>query len=408
MIEVSIPLIILTLGVTLLVGYFAKMIVNHFKIPDVTGYIILGVIAGVLFFRHIPELLESVEIISDFALAIIAFIIGHELKKDVILKLGKAIFFIAFFEAFAAFLIVFSVLYFFDFFPLHTSLLLGAIASATAPAATVFVIHQYKSRGPLTSTILAVVGIDDAIALIIFVFATTVAQQTFKGGELTFNFSTVSTPIITVLSSFILGIGMGYIFKLMFKNIRNKETMTMGIVAFILIVMGIAEVAKLSELLAIMTFSAYLTNLSPVLAKRSEDIIVNFTSIFMPFFFIFAGAHLDITLIPSIAGICTIYFLARTTGKIGGATLGGFIGGASSNVKKYVGLGLIPQVGVAVALALAVKRIFGDPEGPYGKEGADMAILVINILLCSTIITESIGPLLTKFALKKSGEITTE
>ena len=146
--EISVGTIILMLGATLLVGYFAKLFVNQYKIPDVTGYITLGVIAGYLIFSKMPALLESVEIIADFALAIIAFIIGHELKKDVIKKLGKAIFFIAFFEAFAAFAIVFCVLFFFHVFPLHTSLLLGAIASATAPAATVYHNHQYKRQGP--------------------------------------------------------------------------------------------------------------------------------------------------------------------------------------------------------------------------------------------------------------------
>jgi len=406
--EVSIGSIILMLGGTLLVGYFAKLLVNRYKIPDVTGYITLGVVAGYFIFSKRPELLESVEIVSDFALAIIAFIIGHELKKDVIKKLGRAIFFIAFFEAFAAFAIVFTVLYFFHIFPLHTSLLLGAIASATAPAATVYVIHQYKSQGPLTSTILAVVGIDDAIALIIFVFASTVAKQTFKGGGGGFSISTITTPVIAVLCSFALGIIMGAIFRFLFKHVRSKDAMGMGIVAFVLLVMGIAEVTHISELLAVMVFSAFLTNTSPVLARRSGEVMDNFTSIMMPFFFIFAGAHLDITKIGAIAGVCTIYFFARAAGKIGGASLGGFLGKAPSNVRKYAGLGLIPQVGVAVALALSVKRMFGDPSGPYGEEGAKMAVLIINILLCSTIITESIGPLLTKFALKKAGETTVE
>ena len=406
--DISVGLIIMMLGATLLVGYFARLLANRYKIPDVTVYIALGVAVGYAVFSSHPALLESVEIVSDFALAIIAFIIGHELKKDVIQKLGKAIFFIAFFEAFTAFAVVFSVLYFFNIFPLHTALLLGAIASATAPAATVYVIHQYKSRGPLTSTILAVVGIDDAIALIIFVFASTIAKQTFKGGATSFSLTTVTVPLLSIFSSLLLGVAMGALFRILFKHVRNRDSMSMGIVAFVLLVMGIAEVIHISELLSVMVFSAFLTNTAPVLARRSGEIMESFTSIMMPFFFIFAGAHLDITKITSIAGVCTIYFFARAFGKVAGASLGGILGQAPSSVRKYAGLGLIPQVGVAVALALSVKRMFGDPSGPYGQQGADMAVLIINILLCSTIITESVGPLLTKFALKKAGETTVE
>ena len=401
--EIAVGEILLTLGVTLFVGYFVKRIMGRLKVPDVTGYIILGVLAGAFVFSRFEGLLDSVEIISDFALAIIAFIIGHELKRDVIRKLGKAIIFIAFFEAFGAFVSVFSVLYFFNFFPLHTSLLLASIASATAPAATVYVIHQYKSEGPLTSTILAVVGIDDAIALIIYVFASTVAKQTFHGGHTGFNFSMILMPVLSVCSSGVLGVVAGLIFRFLFKNIRNRDTLAMGIVGFVLIVMGGAELLKISELLSVMVFSAFLTNTSVSLARRSGEIIESFTSIMLPFFFIFAGAHLDVTKISSIAVVCLVYFFARSIGKIGGASLGGILGKAPTVVQKFAGLGLIPQVGVAVALALAVKRTFGDPH-VYGQQGAEMAAVIINILLCSTIITESIGPVLTKFALKKSGE----
>jgi Kef-type K+ transport system membrane component KefB len=403
--EIAVGEILLTLGLTLFVGYFVKRIMGRLKVPDVTGYIILGVLAGAFIFSRFEGLLDSVEIISDFALAIIAFIIGHELKKDVIKKLGKAILFIAIFEAFGAFLVVFSVLYFFNFFPLHSSLLLASIASATAPAATVYVIHQYKSEGPLTSTILAVVGIDDAIALIIYVFASTVAKQTFHGnGEAVFNLSLIVTPILSVLSSGVLGVVSGLIFRFLFNNIRNRDALAMGIVGFVLIVMGGAELMGISELLSVMVFSAFLTNTSVSLSRRSGEIIESFTSIMLPFFFIFAGAHLDVMKISSIALVCIIYFFARSVGKIGGASIGGLLGKAPTVVRKFAGLGLIPQVGVAVALALAVKRTFGDPTGPYGQDGADMAAIIINILLCSTIITESVGPILTKFALKKAGE----
>lgn len=395
-------MVIITLGLALFVGFFAKLLVNKFKIPDVTGYVALGVLSGFLVFKYFPGLLDTLDIISDLALAIIAFIIGHELKRDVIRKLGKPIFFIVVGEALSAFILVCCALYFLNILPLQSALLLGAIASATAPAATVFVIHQYKSQGPLTSTIMAVVGIDDAIALIIYVFAANLAGNMFTGTKL--SIGVIFLPFLSILSSIVFGIVSGAIFHWLFRNVRNADKLTMGIVAFLLLVMGGAELMHLSELLTVMVFSAFITNSSPALARRSGDLITHFTPILLPLFFIFAGAHLDLSRIGSILIICIIYTVSRALGKIGGASFGAIIGQAPEVVKKYIGFGLIPQIGVAVALALAVKREFGDPNGIYGQEGADMAIMIINVLLCTTIITELVGPLLTRYALIKSGE----
>ena len=400
--EINTSWIILSIGSVLFVGYYVRMLMNRLKIPDVTGYVILGVISGALVFRRIDGLLDSMEIVSDLALAIIAFIVGRELNKDVILKLGKPIIFIAFFEAFGAFLLVFCGLYFTGWLPLHSSLIFGAIASATAPAATVFVIHQYKSQGPLTSTILAVVGIDDAIALIIYVFAAAVAKSTFKGGG--FSMSVMIFPVVTVLLSLITGAVFGYLFCLIFKNARSREQMAMGFTAIISLILGLTEYLHFSELLAIMTFSAFVTNFSPTLARRSNEVLEQYSPIFMPLFFIFAGAHLDIMRVGSVALLCLWYTLLRASGKILGSSFGALLGNAPAVVKKYIGMGLIPQIGVAVALALSVKKEFGDPTGPFGKDGAAMSALVINVLLCSTVITEIVGPIMTKFALMKSGE----
>jgi Kef-type K+ transport system membrane component KefB len=404
--HISTSWIILSIGSVLFVGYYVRMIMNRLKIPDVTGYVILGVVAGALVFRRVDGLLDSMGIVSDMALAIIAFIVGHELNKDVILKLGKPIIFIAFFEAFGAFLLVFCGLYFTGWLPLHSSLIFGAIASATAPAATVFVIHQYRSQGPLTSTILAVVGIDDAIALIIYVFAAAVAKSTFKGGG--FSISVVARPIVTVALSLVTGFVFGYLFCKIFKNARNREQMAMGFTAVISLILGLTEYLHFSELLAIMTFSAFVTNYSPSLARRSNEVLEQYSPIFMPLFFIFAGAHLDVSMVRSVALLCLWYTFLRATGKITGSSFGAVLGKAPPVVRKYIGMGLIPQIGVAVALALSVRKEFGDPSGPFGEKGAYMSSMVINVLLCSTVITEIVGPLMTKFALMKSGEAKNE
>ena len=173
--------------------------------------------------------------------------------------------------------------------------------------------------------------------------------------------------------------------------------------SFIFLLLGLSEYFHVSELLSIMTFGALLTNLSPVIARKSENIMEFFTPIFLAIFFIMGGAHLDVTSISKIGLIGIVYFFARGTGKIGGGFIGATLGKAPENIRKYIGFTLLPQVGVALALALAINKEFTLPM--YGYKGKEVAALVINVLLFTTIITEIVGPILTKKVLIKSGDI---
>ncbi len=285
---------------------------------------------------------------------------------------------------------------------MYVALLLGAVSAATAPAATVAVIKQYKSRGELTSAILAVVGIDDALALIIYVFAASFSSSMILGSEINI-LHTIMISVLSVFYALALGAFSAFIFMLFLKKIRNDEIIKMTLAAFIMLMLGLSEIIHVSELLTIMTFGAILTNLSPVIAKKSENITEFFTPIFLAIFFIIGGAHLDVSSISKIGLIGVVYFFARAFGKIGGASLGASLGKAPANIRKYIGFALLPQVGVALALALAINKDFNIPL--YGDKGKEVALLVINILLFTTIITEIIGPILTKKVLIKSGEI---
>jgi Kef-type K+ transport system membrane component KefB len=332
----------------------------------------------------------------------IAFTSGGELKADVIKSLGKSIFAIVICESLGAFLVVTLVLNYIYHADPNTTLLLGAVASATAPAATVAVIRQYKAKGPLTSTILAVVGLDDAAALIIYVFVEGFVSSRILG-------TSISIPIM-ILGAFIsifealgLGIVAAIIYVLILKKIKNNEQIMLLLVAFLLGLLGLAEILGVSELLAAMAFGAVLVNTAPVLSKKSANIVTSFSPIFITAFFILGGAHLDISLIKNIGVLGLWYFVARSIGKTGGATLGANIGKAPKTVRSLVGLALLPQVGVALALALAINKEFTLPQ--YGLEGATLAKIVINVLLFTTIITEIVGPLLTRHALQKAGEV---
>lgn len=398
--------ILLYLGILFLISTGNKLISGKLNIPEVTGYVIIGVICGQSALNVFDNsIIEQLANLSTIALGIIAFTIGIELKINVLKKVGKSIFLIVLLEAFGAFAIVFSALRFLMNQELYVSLLLAAVAAATAPAATVSVIKQYKATGQLTSTILAVVGIDDAVALIIYVFAASFSKSLIKGSEMK-----IGETLLSSLSSvgFALAIGAvaAFLFMLLLRKIRNDEIIKMGLAAFLMVLLGVCEHFHISELLSIMTFGAILTNTSPVIAKKSEKTIEFMTPLFLAIFFIMGGAHLDVTSITKIGLIGIVYFFARAAGKIGGGSLGALIGGAPPKIKKYVGFALLPQVGVALALALSINKDFTVPM--YGEKGKAVAALVINILLFTTIITEIIGPILTKKVLQKAGEIKTK
>lgn len=395
--------LLLYLGAILFLAYLVKITFSRFKLPEVTGYVLLGVLLGVSLLKVLDvHLLKEVDHISSIALGIIAFIIGSELKGSVIKKLGKSILFIVLFECLGAFTVVTTVMLFVLPGKLYLALLLGSVASATAPAATVAVMNQYKAKGDLTSTVMAVVGIDDAMALIIYVFASSFASSFMTGADIHI-LKVLLNAVISIGLSFLIGVVASIIYIFLMRKVRNNDWIKLVITAFILGILGICEQLQLSELLSIMVFGAVISNWSPMLAKRSGDYVQYISPIFLTLFFIFGGAHLNIGLIGQIGVTGLIYFAARSVGKIGGGTIGAYLGKASPNVRKYVGLTLLPQVGVALALALAINKKFNTTQ--YGAIGHNAAILIINILLLTTVITEILGPMLTRWALFKSGEI---
>lgn len=395
--------IFLYLAAIFIAAYATKVGVNKIKVPEVTGFVLLGVILGVSAVNLLtPEMLIKFSPISTIALGMIAFTIGIELKVDVIKSLGKSIFSIVLFESIGAFTVVFIVLNYIYHAELNTSLLLGAVASATAPAATVAVIRQYKAKGPLTSTILAVVGLDDAAALIIYVFIEGFVSSRLLGTSIAIPTMLLSA-LLAILEAFAIGIVAAIFYVIILKKVKNNDQIMLLLVAFILGLIGISEYIGVSELLATMAFGAVIVNTSPVLSKKSASIVTNLSPIFITAFFILGGANLNIALIKQIGVLGIFYFFARSIGKTGGASLGAKIGKAPKTVRSLVGFALLPQVGVALALALAINKEFTLPK--YGNAGSTMATIVINVLLFTTIITEIVGPLLTRYALKKAGEV---
>jgi NhaP-type Na+/H+ or K+/H+ antiporter len=394
---------LIILAITLLMAYFVKRLSGKAGLPIVTGYVLIGVVLGISLLNILHDhALRDLDLVNDLALGLIAFTIGSELRRSVFKELGRSILLIAVFEGIMAFALVTGVMLLIARDRLYQALILGAVASATAPAATVYVIQQYKAKGPLATTILAVVGIDDAIALTIFVFASAMVRSILGSTHISAGML-IFRACYEIGMSLIMGAVTGLIFVSLFRKVRFPDDLLLGTGAFILLDLGIAEHFHLSGMLSVMTFAAMVSNLNIMLNNRSSRILEGFAPVLYACFFIFGGAHLNFALLPKIGWIGVAYLLSRAAGKIGGASLGAWIGKASNNIRKYIGFSLIPQVGVAIALAIMVRKEFGQPQ--YGAAGSELATLVINVLLFTTIVTEIVGPLLTRWVLGKAGEI---
>jgi len=392
--------ILFAIGIAVISGFIGGKLFNRVKIPAVTGWVIMGVVmGGSVAGVFSQEVLSRAGIVADLALGFIAFAIGEELTIPNLRKLGKSIAVMVVLEAFGAFLLVTSVTLAITH-KLYEALLLGAISSATAPAATVMVIQELRAKGDLTTTILSIVAIDDAIALILYAFASSVAKIIIVPGASFSIFSTIVEPVKDIFGALLLGLGIGALISFSSRWLRSSVDFFVVVIGGILVNIGISNSLGFSELLANMSLGMTIANLSPRPIHRISNIWSSSTPVLYIMFFCLAGAHLNVRLISQIGFLGLAYTGARAMGKFMGAFFGAKISGAPKVVQRYVGLSLFPQVGVALALAVVVGRDFA----PYGAVGRSLATVVINLLLFTTVITEIVGPYLTRWSLTRAGE----
>ncbi|MDD5018749.1 MAG: cation:proton antiporter, partial [Eubacteriales bacterium] len=278
-------------------------------------------------------------------------------------------------------------------FDLKIALLLGAIASATAPAATIMVVKQYKAKGPVTETLLSVVALDDAVALIAFGFAMAVVNTMQHPGEISLAWSII-LPFIEIIGSVLLGFLLAFLFKIplrFFKKSSNRLIITAG---FIFLGTALATLLDLSPLLLCMSMGAMLVNISNS-AESIFKLVDGVTAPIYLMFFVVSGAELNISVLPAIGLIGILYIISRIIGKVAGATFGSILMKAPDTVKKYIGFTLVPQAGVAIGLSLIAAQTL--PE--FGQT-------IRAVILCGTLVYELIGPAITKSALHKAGEIS--
>lgn len=422
--------IFIYIAVLLLVALASTRLMKIIKLPNVTGYIITGIIMGPFVFgllfnnftfegiKEAPifQYVDKIKWVSTIALGFIAFSIGTSFKYSVIKAVGKRVIVITILEAlFASMLVIVALLIAHFIFPEQVSwqlvLTLGAIASATAPAATLMVIKQYNARGPLVDTLLPVVALDDAAALILFAVLFQIATTLATGGSFD-AYKMILKPIIEILISLSIGIVLGLLISLLNKWFLSRNNRLILCIFAIFLACGLYFLFKspylggfeLSSLLMCMMIGAIYTNMRQDCGK-TLDVMDRFTSPIYLMFFVISGASLDLTIFFNKSGlivlaIAGIYIIFRVVGKWFGAFTGATITRCEPKIKKYLGFTLIPQAGVAIGLATTASTIFSMTE-----ETQIAGSLIIAIILTSTLIYELIGPMVSKFALKKAGEI---
>ena len=273
------------------------------------------------------------------------------------------------------------------------ALLLGAIASATAPAATVMVIKQYNAKGPVSEMLLSVVAIDDAVALILFGLSMAVVNSMTNPGEASMTMSVIM-PVVEIIGSFVVGVILGILFKIPLKYFRKDSNRLIITTGFVFLASSIASMLGLSPLLLCMSMGAVVVNIVGS-AKSIFSLADRVTPPLYLMFFVVSGAGLDITILPKVGLIGFMYIITRFLGKVLGSYAGAIITKAPETVKKYLGFTLIPQAGVAIGLSLLASQ----------KLPA-YAATIRTVVLAATFIYELVGPVLTKISLKKAGEIT--
>ena len=408
--------ILLSLSIALLAGLLLSRLVKLVKLPAVTAYLIAGVLIGpfVLGAFGMPgigittEQLEGFGIISDVALGFIAFSMGNEFRLAQLKKIGKQATIIGIFQAVFTTLIVDAALIALHFampdkLTLPAAIVLGAVATATAPAATLMVVKQYKAKGPVTDILLPVVALDDAVGLMVFAVSFGVAKSISTGAIDIL--SVIVEPVLEVVLSIVLGAVMGGIFTFCEKFFHSRSKRMAVSVTFVMMTVAISSLkfnvghfhVGFSSLLACMMLGTVFCNFCDV-SEELMDRADRWTAPILILFFVISGAELELSVFADIAVVIAgvIYIISRSIGKCSGAFISAKMTKCDKNIVKYLGITLLPQAGVA--LGMAIKAIELGPDGA----------IVRNITLFAVLIYEIVGPYLTKVALTKAGDIKAE
>ena len=394
---------ILLLGIILFIGSLGGWLFQKLKIPQVVGYIVMGIIIGSSGFHVLePNVIAALDPISTAALSLIGFLIGGELKINVIKKYGKQFISILLFEAITpAFVvggIVTLVVWLFTKDITHAvslGLILGAICSATAPAATTDVLAEYRTRGPLTTTVFGIVAMDDAVALILYTIASTIVTPLIGGNAMGF-WPQLLNIFRDIFGSLIIGAAFGFLLNLISRHLLNNEgrilTFALGC---LFLSTGVCEAFNFDNILAAMSLGFVMVNFAPPKTRTVFSLVDKFTPPVYVLFFVLVGAKLNIWIITPFLGLIAIlYVLGRTVGKSIGSMFGAWLTKAPKTVQKYLPYCLLSQAGVAIGLSIAAGSDFADSIGPE----------ILLIITATTFVVQLLGPVCVKIGVTKAGE----
>jgi Kef-type K+ transport system membrane component KefB len=393
---------VLTLiGLIIVMAFIGSKLFNRFGIPQIVGFIVTGVAFGPSLLNIIPLKLSSeLLFISQIALGLIGFDIGSHLKLDELTKIGRSILSILVLEALGAFLLVATGVYLFTR-DINTAIIFGAISTATAPAATVDVLAEYDAKGPLTTSLLAVIGMDDALALLLFSLCSGIVENSLTNNVSSSLLQILLIPVVEIGGSLLLGIAMSLILDLLLTRIKGQHDGMAISIGIVLLSVGISVTLGMSLILTTMAIGFILINRSPEHGYRIRYTVEQAGPVLYVLFFALIGARFQLSLLPTMGVLGLVYVSMRTIGKYLGARVGGQIGGAEPAVYKNLGLGLLSQAGVAVGLAISTGTRFLS----YGPHGEALGYLIINVITASTFLVQIIGPICVKLAITRAGEI---
>ena len=383
--------ILVGLAALLLAGFLVTRLTKWAKLPNVTGYILAGIALGPSALGLVPPaLINGMDFVSDIALACIAFGTGKFFTKDTLKQTGWRISLLTLAESLPAGLLVALMMRYVFHMDWGFSLLLGAIATATAPASTMMTISQYHAKGDFVNTLLQVVALDDAVCLLAFSLA---AAAVSAGAGL----KDILFPLLYNALALMLGAGAGLLLaRLLAPATRSQDNRLILTIALLLALAGACTLVDISPLLSCMVFGAVYRNRSGDKALFKE--LGAFTPPVMSLFFILSGMNLDLSYLGQVGIIGLAYFLLRILGKLGGAYLGCRSLGFPDKIQNNLGLALIPQAGVALGLAFLGRRILPSAMGD----------LLFAIILASSVLYELIGPMCAKIALLRSGDVPSD
>ena len=409
---------LLSISISLLAGLLLSRLAKLAKLPAVTAYLVAGILVGPyclgafgvkgLGFISMEDV-KGYSLLCEVALGFIAFSIGNEFRISQLKKIGKQATIVGIFQAVITTLLVDAALIIMHFamperLPLDAAIVLGAIASATAPAATLMVVKQYKAKGPVTDILLPVVALDDAVGLVLFAISFGIAKALGAGSiDVT---SILVEPLLEVILSLVLGAIMGFLFHFCERFFHSRSKRLSVSVAFVFMTIALSMLKfnvggvhiGFSSLLVCMMLGTVFCNVCDFSEELMER-VDRWTAPLFVLFFVLSGAELELSLFTSLVTVLIgiVYLLTRSAGKYSGAFLSAKMSGCDDNIVKYLGITLLPQAGVALGMALKAMTL-----------ASGSGLLIRNITLFAVLVYELIGPLLTKIALTKAGDIDPE